>query len=97
VASMNACSHCNRPRASSWPRNARHSRSQIPSASQSRRRRQQVLPLGIRPGDRATERRCAAPRGSLPRLRAARHAADRRSVPADCVGGAAQSSPTARR
>jgi hypothetical protein len=50
VASMNACSHCNRPRASSWPRNARHSRSQIPSASQSRRRRQQVLPLGYPSG-----------------------------------------------
>jgi hypothetical protein len=50
VASMNACSHCNRPRASSWLRNARHSRSQIPSASQSRRRRQQVLPLGYPSG-----------------------------------------------
>lgn len=50
VASMNACSHCNRPRASSWLRNVRHSRSQTPSASQSRRRRQQVLPLGYPSG-----------------------------------------------
>jgi hypothetical protein len=50
VASMNACSHGNRPRASRWLRNARHSRIQIPSASQSRSRRQQVLPLGYPSG-----------------------------------------------
>jgi hypothetical protein len=50
VASMNACSHCNRPRASSWLRNARHSCSQMSWASQSRSRRQQVLPLGYPSG-----------------------------------------------
>lgn len=53
--SMNTCSHRSRPRASSWPRKARHIRSQVPSASHCRRRRQQVDPLGY-PSGRSRQR-----------------------------------------
>ena len=44
--SMNVFSHRSRPRASSWPRSARHIASQVPSSSHWRSRRQQVEPLG---------------------------------------------------
>jgi hypothetical protein len=47
---MNVFSQSSRPRASSWPRKARHSRSQVPSSSHWRRRRQQVDPLGYPSG-----------------------------------------------
>jgi hypothetical protein len=48
--STNACSHRIRPRASSWPRKARHMRSHVPSSSHCRNRRQQVDPLGYPSG-----------------------------------------------
>lgn len=48
--STNACSHRMRPRASSWPRKARHMRSHVPSSSHCRNRRQQVDPLGYPSG-----------------------------------------------
>jgi hypothetical protein len=48
--SMNTCSQRSRPRASSWPRKARHMRSHVPSSSHCRRRRQQVDPLGYPSG-----------------------------------------------
>ena len=53
--SMNTCSHRSRPRASSWPRKARHMRSHVPSSSHCRRRRQQVDPLGY-PSGRSRQR-----------------------------------------
>jgi hypothetical protein len=53
--SMNTCSHFTRPRASSWPRKARHIRSHVPSSSQARSRRQQVDPLGY-PSGRSRQR-----------------------------------------
>ena len=53
--SMNTCSQRIRPRASSWPRNARHRRSQVPSSSHCRSRRQQVDPLGY-PSGRSRQR-----------------------------------------
>ena len=46
VPSMNAVSHCNRPRASSSARKARQMRSQVPSSSQRFNRRQHVAGLG---------------------------------------------------
>jgi hypothetical protein len=52
---MNVFSHDNRPRASSWPRNARHICSHVPSSSQRRSRRQQVEPLGY-PSGRSRQR-----------------------------------------
>ena len=48
--SMNVVSQSSRPRASSWPRNPRHSASHVPSSSHRRRRRQQVAPLGYPSG-----------------------------------------------
>ena len=48
--SMNTCSQRIRPRASSWPRKARHIRSHVPSSSHCRSRRQQVDPLGYPSG-----------------------------------------------
>ena len=48
--SMNVFSHCSRPRASRWPRKARHIRSHVPSSSHARSRRQQVDPLGYPSG-----------------------------------------------
>lgn len=48
--STNACSQRMRPRASSWPRKARHMRSHVPSSSHCRNRRQQVEPLGYPSG-----------------------------------------------
>jgi hypothetical protein len=53
--SMNVFSQRSRPRASSWPRKARHIRSQVPSSSHCRRRRQQVDPLGY-PSGRSRQR-----------------------------------------
>ena len=53
--SMNTFSHRIRPRASSWPRNARHMRSQVPSSSHCRSRRQHVEPLGY-PSGRSRQR-----------------------------------------
>src|SRR6476646_4252550 len=53
--SMNVFSHRNRPRASSWPRKARHSRSHVPSTSHARSRRQHVDPLGY-PSGRSRQR-----------------------------------------
>ena len=44
--SMNVCSRCKAPRASSGPRRARQRRSHVPSSSQPRSRRQLVNPLG---------------------------------------------------
>ena len=53
--SMNTFSHRIRPRASSWPRKARHIRSHVSSSSHCRRHRQQVVPLGGIPrADRAS-------------------------------------------
>ena len=46
VPSMNAVSHCSRPRASSSARNARQMRSHVPSSSQRFKRRQHVAGLG---------------------------------------------------
>jgi hypothetical protein len=48
--SMNVSSQWSRPRASSWPRKARHIRSHVPSSSHCRRRRQHVDPLGYPSG-----------------------------------------------
>jgi len=48
--SMNVFSHRSRPRASRWPRKARHIRSHVPSSSHARSRRQQVDPLGYPSG-----------------------------------------------
>lgn len=48
--SMNVVSQRSRPRASSWPRNARQMVSHVPSSSQCRIRRQQVAPLGYPAG-----------------------------------------------
>ena len=53
--SMNVCSQRSRPRASSWPRKARHRRSHVPSSSHCRNRRQQVDPLGY-PSGRSRQR-----------------------------------------
>ncbi len=53
--SMNVFSQRSRPRASSWPRKARHIRSQVPSSSHCRRRRQHVDPLGY-PSGRSRQR-----------------------------------------
>jgi hypothetical protein len=53
--SMNVCSQRSRPRASSWPRKVRHRRSQVPSSSHCRSRRQQVAPLGY-PSGRSRQR-----------------------------------------
>jgi hypothetical protein len=53
--SMNVFSQSSRPRASRWPRNARHIASQVPSSSQCRKRRQQVAPLGY-PSGRSRQR-----------------------------------------
>jgi hypothetical protein len=53
--SMNTCSQRIRPRASSWPRNARHRRNHVPSSSHCRSRRQQVDPLGY-PSGRSRQR-----------------------------------------
>ena len=53
--SMNVFSHRKRPRASSWPRKARHSRSHVPSTSHARSRRQHVDPLGY-PSGRSRQR-----------------------------------------
>jgi hypothetical protein len=47
---MNVFSHRSRPRASSWPRKPRHMRSQVPSSSHCRKRRQQVDPPGYPSG-----------------------------------------------
>jgi hypothetical protein len=47
---MNAVSQRIRPRASSWPRKARHMASHVPSSSHCRIRRQQVDPLGYPSG-----------------------------------------------
>jgi len=55
VPSINTFSQCNRPRASSSPRNARQIRSQTPRSSQRRSRRQQVEGLGY-PGGRSRQR-----------------------------------------
>jgi hypothetical protein len=48
--SMNTVSQRIRPRASSWPRKARHIASHVPSSSHCRMRRQQVAPLGYPSG-----------------------------------------------
>jgi hypothetical protein len=53
--SMNTCSHFSRPRASSWPRKARHMRNHVPSSSHCRSRRQHVDPLGY-PSGRSRQR-----------------------------------------
>jgi hypothetical protein len=53
--SMNVFSHDSRPQASSWPRNARHSCSHVPSSSHRRSRRQHVEPLGY-PSGRSRQR-----------------------------------------
>lgn len=50
VASTNTFSQRSRPRASSWPRKARHIASHVPSSSHWRNRRQHVDPLGYPSG-----------------------------------------------